>query len=82
MFCAQRESKTTLGNVLSPRENDNLAQSDDNGFMSVSLKTSNTKSTPIISFFFVQFFKAKLLRVHSDKYEIADIIVNAAVNST
>ena len=52
MFCAQRESKTTLGNVLSPRENDNLAQCDDNGFMSVSLKTSNTKSTPIISFFF------------------------------
>ena len=61
-----------------------ISQCDDNGFMSVSLKTSNTKSTPIISFFFflVQFFKAKLLRVHSDKYEIADIIVNAAVNST
>ena len=51
--------------------------------MSVSLKTSNRKSTPIIVFFFfVQFFKAKLLRVHSDKDEIADIIVNAAVNST
>ena len=59
MFCAQRESKTTLGNVLSPIENDNLAQCDDNGFMSVSLKTSNTKSTPIISFFFCPILQSK-----------------------
>lgn len=52
MFCAQRENKTILGNVLSPIENYNFTQWNDSGFMSASLKTSNRKSTPIIWFFF------------------------------
>ena len=81
MFCAQRESKTTLGNVLSPRENDNLAVWWQWVYVCV-IKNFKHKIYSDNFIFFVQFFKAKLLRVHSDKYEIADIIVNAAVNST
>ena len=81
MFCAQRENKTILGNVLSPIENYNFTQWNDSGFMSASLKTSNRKSTPIIWFFF-PIPQSKAIESYSDKYEIADIIVNAAVNST